>query len=136
METTIKRSKFHWRKFHFTTYWRTWNRVLTNSNPFCDKNVFVVIGLTPPNNHRREWEEIANVRFYKSDGSSNPFMPGYSSPEDSIALPTEIIKRMEDNLDPLMINYLLHHDFLPEIDWNLFDKRYNGGVMLEDCRKR
>ena len=113
--------------FVYSSYWHTWSRVLGHV-----KYGIVELNLTPINASwcgdkkwqqevgrgviRRHCTHIEPDNFYKE-------------------LPSEVLLQMGKYLDAGQIAKLLTYDFLPEIDWALYDKHRNAGCAFELCRK-
>lgn len=110
--------------FHFSSYWQSWSRVLSENHPH---GPFVEVNLTP----NLKWDEDVKpirIRFHGTARGEN----------DKVVaeLPVEIRDLMAGNLGEDLTNRLLTEDFLPQIDYELYKKSNNGGANFEDIRKK
>ena len=112
-------------KYVYCPYWHRWSRVLSSVD-----GISVELNLTPIPHSDRTWaEDVApgKIRRHCTVQSPSDFHN---------ELPEEIVEALLDNLGVLRANWLLEYDFLPEIDWDLYDKCSNGGCRWDLCRKR
>lgn len=112
--------------FVFNSYWRTWSRVLNQRCTRSELNT-VEVNLTPVNplvvNNWIDQIEPIIIRSHVTDTSPDGVFVG--------TLPYEVIIRMEQVLDPALIDRLLHEDFLPQIDWTKYRQHNNGGAKFD-----
>jgi hypothetical protein len=113
--------------YFFSSYWGTWSRRL-GKNPRGD---IVEVNLTPIRCAPTcTWENHVKpvvIQAHFTDMHEGDILQDH--------LPHKIIEVMVDNLGPEFFDYLLTEDFLPQIDWALYDKHCNGGCPFEKCRK-
>lgn len=112
--------------FVYSAYWRKWSRLLLNEFD----NQCVELDLEPVNvSSAAEWERIKqqNIRRHRT--------PRVSGDKVSTQLPAEVLSCMRQHLSETCINALLTYDYLPEIDWALYDKVSNGGAPFEKVRQ-
>lgn len=101
--------------FIYNTYWRTWNRVLLDS--FFGQ--YIEVNLTHING---DWNGVKEerVRVHRT-----PRNPGENLVH---TLPPHIKEIMIGNLGAVLTEKLTKFDYLPNIDWDKFDKFDNGGA--------
>jgi hypothetical protein len=51
-------------------------------------------------------------------------------------LPDDVYWNMVANIGLEKADWLLNHDFLPEIDWDLYEKHNNGGCAFDKCSSK
>lgn len=114
--------------FHYSAYWKTWDRVLSVSHP---EGPFVEVNLTPINPETdRAWEDqVAGIKI-RAHGTSRAF-------GDRVVpfLPCEVQNLMREKLGKDLTQVLLTVDFLPMIDWNKYHRRVGGGLNLSYLHK-
>ncbi len=110
--------------FLYNSYWRNWSRVLSTNHP---NGPFVEVNLTPINS----WANDVSMIRIRLHGTAR-------DPNDKLVenLPHEIELKMVMNLGVELTARLLTEDFLPQIDWELYKKKCNGGANLEDIKRR
>lgn len=113
--------------FIYNSYWRTWSRVL---RPMSDKHDQVEVDLTTPNSDiESEWEAVRGIHIRKHCTSPRH---GDKLEEE---LPDGVVKHLRCNVDEATLRRLLHEDFLPQIDWDKYQKVDNGGASLSQISK-
>jgi hypothetical protein len=111
------------KKFHYSSCWGTWSRVLTDDGPH---HSYVEVNLTPVNGN---WQDrVAPVRI-RVHGTARDFRD-----IDTDELPAAVYQRMVDNLGEELTERLLNEDFIPQIDFARYRAVCNGGANLEDIR--
>lgn len=117
-------------KFHYSSYWHTWSRRLAESNKplFCG---IVEVNLGPiPGCFSSTWDyDVKPIRI-RAHGTSSS-----RGDIDTDVLPESVKEAMVKNLGPELTERLLTYDFLPEIDWEKYNRLCNGGANFEDIKK-
>lgn len=118
--------------FVYCAYWGTYSRVLqfmnTRGSMF---NLQVEVDLTAVNiTNAYGWEKIANINI-RRHGTDRSARDIYMA-----ELPSDALWHMKKWLSDEVIHRLLHEDFLPQIDWDLYNRNNNGGCALAKCTKR
>jgi len=123
------------KKFHWSSYWHCWSRVLTNNShePGCS---FVEVNLTPVNgNNARSlkagYENQVKLIRIRAHGT----LRGPNDKETN-ELPDEALAEMKEYVGEDLTARLINEDFLSQIDWRLYNKFNNGGANLGDIKKR
>lgn len=113
--------------FRYCGYWHSWTRVLSENHP---KGPCIEVNLTPiPNCYSSTWaNDVAPIRIRAKGLSSGDKMADQ--------LPEDVKRAMVRNLGAELTERLLTEDFLPQIDWNIYERKCNGGANLEDIRLR
>jgi len=90
---------------------------------------FIEVNLEPIPHSSDTWERTASVIIRKhGTAREDRDIETNSAPED-------LLDRMQANLEPEDIEFLLFGDILPLIDWELYETHCNGGCPLDKCRK-
>lgn len=113
--------------FHYSSYWRSWSRVLSSNHP---AGPFIEVNLTVPTHSVSAWQtDVAPIRIRAHRT--------HRSDTDKLTdkLPAEVIAKMVSQLGGELTDRLLHEDFLPNIDWDLYELHDNGGAEYEQIRK-
>jgi hypothetical protein len=127
--------------FHYSSYWGNWSRIL-----FHDSKGTEII--------RRKYNIPSHILTLEVDVTAiNPLVDlhweshvarinirGHCTafdPKDKIvgSLREDTIERMQEHLSTEQIESLLHSDFLPFIDWDLYSKMCNGGAPFAKISK-
>lgn len=117
-------------KFHYSSYWARWSRVLADNHP---KGPFVEVNLTVPGLFSaapEEWKRNGQI-IIRKHGTARDL-----NDKQTNELPEIALLQMELKLGKVLTHRLLTDDFLPEIDWALYNKFNNGGAAFERIRKR
>jgi len=121
--------------FHFSGYWQTWSRVLSENHP---QGPFVEVNLTPiPCSyiHAYTWKkEIAPIRIRAH--CTPRYYGALGGNKRAYVLPENVKLEMIQNLGKEITERLLTEDFLSQIDWDLYRKVCNGGANFENIRRR
>ncbi len=111
-------------RFVYSSYWRTWSRVLLNDYDLVGS--CVEIDLTPVNG--TDWARVAteNIRRHTTDRGVG----------DKLVweLPKEVEQTCRRHLGDQLFDRMLTYDYLPEIDWKLYSVPSNGGAPFEKIR--
>ena len=109
-------------KFNYSSYWRTWNRVL---GVLPDGSI-AEISVTHINGN---WDSVKaeNIRTHRTA----------RAPKDIQAdmLPAVVLLAMKAMLGEAKVERLLHFDYMANVDWELHAMVNNGGVPFESCKK-
>lgn len=116
--------------FVYSGYWKVWSRVLK----FEQRGRFIEVNLTPiPGN---SWEnDVAPIRIRAHSTPLDIRESGIYGDKVVDKLPEDIMQAMIHHLGTELTLRLLREDFLPQIDWDLYQQKDNGGANLEDIRK-
>lgn len=113
-------------KYHYSSYWKTWSRVLSEENGH-----YVEVNLTPiPCCTASTWERDVwppKIREHCT--------PRAQTDIDTDELPEDVMTDIFIHVGGPQLDMLLNYNFLPEIDWNVYRKICNGGARWEDIRK-
>lgn len=112
--------------FHYCSYWGKWSRILSVKNGH-----FVELDLTPINSGIKEnWRSLGNfnIRYHCTSPDKGDIF--------THTLPEHILERLRENCSEEVVHNLLHYDFLPEIDWELYGKFCNGGAPFRKIQKK
>lgn len=114
-------------KFHYSSYWGKWNRVLQWQNFSGAKRVFQIeVDLQPINSwDPSAWEKTAKINIRKH--CTSPARKDI----DSKTLPLYVAKQMIKILGRPLVERLLYEDFLSKIDWEKYERSCNGGASFE-----
>lgn len=113
--------------FVYSSYWRTWSRVL---KPRTRDSFQVEVNLTPANpTVPASWSQVRDIVF-REHCTARDANDRYLE-----RLPDSVIADMRLHVDEATIERLLHEDFLPQIDWVLYSQHDNGGCPLRLCQK-
>lgn len=129
LNTGVVSRMYPYNLFVYSAYWGTWSRVLRFMNK--GNTGQVEVNLTATNlDFSRDWDKVAslNIRLH---GTSRDAKDLYVK-----ELPANALGWMRNWLDAPVIERLLHEDFLPKIDWELYNKNTNGGCPFEKCSIR
>ena len=116
--------------FHYSSYWGTWSRVLSTSDP---NGPFVEVNLTPTNGWNRGYsfeDDVSRIRirFHGTVRDRNdkvvPVLPDY------------VKEGMIKHLGAELTERLLTEDFYSQIDYVLYRKHCNGGALFDQIKKR
>lgn len=107
-------------KFIWSSYWHKWSRILV---PMTNKVMWQVEVDLQPNDEKR----TINIRRHCTMKSAH----------DKIVseLPMEVVEGMQKRFGEEITQRLLHEDFLPNIDWDKYEKRCNGGAEFDTIKK-
>jgi len=112
--------------FHYSSYWRTWSRVI-----LFEEGEMVEVNLTPiPNCHDSTWERDVRpvrVRRHVTEFGEKDLLTG--------VLPREVEKELRRYCTPEQVSQLLHGRILRVIDWEKYRRVNNGGANLSDILK-
>ena len=115
----------------YSAYWRNWSRLIYMYN-----GDYVEVDLQPVNSHKDiNWEKSRNVNIRKHSTKPKKGDRRYLMVQKGSKIYNEVLLELIDHLTLREISYLLSYDFLPEIDWDLWEKYNNGGVFFKDCKK-
>lgn len=119
-------------KFHKSHYWGSWSRVLSEGVPQGKMSEwFVELDLTPiPSCFSSTWKDIekVNIRSHCTMRDKRDI--------ETDELPAEVRQAMVDKLGEQLTELLLTEDYLPQIDWELYNKFNNGGAPFERIKKQ
>lgn len=123
-----------WAKFHYSAYWGTYSRVLSNDHKLPEfpnhMGSIVEVNLTPVNPYHQEgWDRNKNIIIRRHGTSPDKKDQFYA------VLPPEIWKLLDTKFGKELRHRLVTEDFLSQIDWDKHRKVCNGGAALADCRK-
>lgn len=110
--------------FLYNSYWRTWTRVLLES--MNREGICVEINLTHINGH---WDRVPLeiIRRHTTNRGVNDRLTN--------VLPLDIQAAIKHNVGEELYKRLLTYDYLPEIDWQKYDKICNGGAEFAKVRR-
>ena len=114
--------------FHYSSYWGTWSRILRVSSSGGDETVEV--DLTAVNPHSDlQWPRVlaCNIRAHRTARDTNDLI--------CKSLPRHAVDLMHSRMDLETFEQLMHHDLLPLIDWDKYNKVCNGGAALAKILK-
>lgn len=114
----------NYKKYVYSSYWRTWSRVLE-----CKDGCFVEVNLTAINpKDASEWERNSSIiiRRHRTSQCGNSF---------SDIIPMYALAELESHMSEDVVQRLLYEDFLPQIDWDRYNAYNNGGAEFELIRK-
>lgn len=115
--------------FIYSSYWGCWSRILQEATPHNDGN-YIEVNLTAINpTYEHSWKEQIEMIRIRRHGTSRDKKDRFVG-----TLPQEVVDMMLRYLAPELVERLLHEDFLPHIDWNLYRKHCNGGAPFEKIR--
>jgi hypothetical protein len=103
--------------FFYSSYWRTWSRVLAPEGAL-DVGI-VEVDLTG------NWERVRtiNIRAHRTARKSGDLLVR--------ELPSEALEAMKKHMPgQAILDVLLHEDLLPQIDWYKYRKVCNGGAAF------
>lgn len=117
-------------KFHYSSYWMDWSRVLADPTDAGLGNDYIEVNLTPiPHSYGSTWDtHVRQVRIRRH------WTARATGDIECDELPAQIRQKMVEALGEEKTNRLLTEDFLPQIDWEAFKQR-NGGANLGDILK-
>jgi hypothetical protein len=125
------RSKMYPRNlFVFSAYWRTWSRVLRFSQHGECNQTQVEVDLTATNpTTALHWPRVQaiNIREHHTARNARDLY--------TADLPLQVVELMRTWMPEEVVQRLLHEDFLPQIDWDKYQKHNNGGCRLHMCLK-
>lgn len=110
---------------HYSGYWHRWSRVLAWDLP--DYSPFVEVNLTPIHN----WQEEVIPVVIRRHGTARNWGSDYSTNK----LPENVFRSLLENVGEALADFLLHGQFLNEIDWAKYERACNGGAPLEMIKK-
>ncbi|WZX10293.1 hypothetical protein ACP1_0004 [Aeromonas phage ACP1] len=118
--------------FVYSSYWRTWSRVLLRMGG--NFRYQLEVDVTPVNpQYKESWEQSKNIRIRRHCTVHGP-RDVYTHD-----LPDEVVESMKEHISEEAIDVILHSDLYNLIDWERFDDVNNsssgGGVHLLDCIK-
>ncbi|MBX4189341.1 hypothetical protein KW785_01960 [Candidatus Parcubacteria bacterium] len=97
------------------------------TGPFVEVNLTPIGGFSPG----VAWKDLVQpIRIRSHETSLDP------RDKRVEVLPENISQAMIRQLGPVLTQRLLTEDFLPQIDWDLYRRKCNGGANLEDIRRR
>lgn len=110
--------------FVYSSYWRTWSRVLLEGKD--QTGISVEVDLTEPNG---TWSRVKtqNIRSHLTPRGNSDILTD--------VLPEEIRIRLLMNLGEAFVTRLLTYDYLPYIDWNKYKEHCNGGAAFDLIRR-
>ena len=117
--------------FVYSSYWRTWSRVLLRMGG--NFRYQLEVDVTPVNPlFNDSWRNTKNIRIRKHCTVHGP--------KDIYThdLPDDVVEQMKEHVSQETIDVIIHSDLYNLIDWERFDDAYNaggGGVHLLDCIK-
>ena len=117
--------------FVYSSYWRTWSRVLLRMGG--NFRYQLEVDVTPVNPlFNDSWRETKNIRIRKHCTVHGP--------KDIYThdLPDTVVEEMKKHVSQETVDVILHSDIYNLIDWERFDECHNtsgGGVQLFDCIK-
>lgn len=113
-------------KYHFSSYWGTWSRVLSDTDP---RGPIVEVNLTPLGYSQGNWDaEVrpVRIRFHCTPSGDRDI--------HTDELPDNVHRMMIAALGEELVERLLTEDFLLQVDYKLYSKHCNGGANLDDIR--
>lgn len=114
-------------KFHYSSYWGTWSRVLGNRPDYTFYTV--ELDLTPINGDSGNWARVRDI-WVRAHCTSRD-----KKDQETSRLPVEIWSLLGNRVGGDVRHMLVTHDFIPLIDWARFDERCNGGCAFQECAK-
>ena len=111
-------------RFHYSSYWGTWSRVLSESHP---AGPFVEVNLTPCCDTWQNNVEPVRIRAHGTARGERD--------QETDTLPNDVREQMIWHLGEELTERLLTEDLLSQIDWDLYRKHNNGGANLADIRR-
>lgn len=107
--------------FHFSSYWRTWSRVILRGGGTFSHQV--AIPLTPVNDTAGEWDEIKRISIIRTD-----MRYGIPDKKDiwTHELPEEAYRELSLVVGKAQADFMIHSSLMDLIDWNDFN-RYSDG---------
>lgn len=109
-------------KFVYSSYWHTWSRVLQTF-----KVGAIEINLTE--NMPSEWKRVKRENIRKHSTARD------RSDKFANELPADVIAEMKQQLGDELTERLLTFDYLPNIDWDKYNKQCNGGAAFDLIKK-
>ena len=106
--------------FVYSSYWHSWSRVLRfyqNGGTQVEVDMFPLIN-----------DKQVNIRKHRTVRSVNDFYSRY--------MPNNVIEQMVDRYGQELTDRLLHEDFLPQINWDLYEQHCNGGAEFDRIKKQ
>ena len=116
--------------FHYSSYWKTWSRVL-----FLEGGMFVELNLTPIPYSIQTWADNVEPEIIRIHQTVR-------KPKD-IELPDihgDAWKLMDANLHPDLVERLLRHDYIAELAMVLLEEAHHqdkrgGGIPLATIKE-
>lgn len=118
--------------FVFSGYWRRWARVLHESTPRdlpnCPHST-VEVDLEVVMNIPSMWDRVnaINIRNHCTTRTQGDVFSG--------SIPGKVHEHMRAYMTETTVNRLLHEDFLPNINWDIYRQHSNGGAPFELVKK-
>jgi hypothetical protein len=117
--------------FHYSAYWRTWSRLLKNVIPG-EPHGYVELDLSPLNGN---WDgpdgqrvQRINIRKHTTQRDAKD--------RDVHVLPDNIRQALFETVGESKAAFMLHHEFMDDIDWEVANRICNGGFPYLMARKR
>jgi hypothetical protein len=110
--------------YHYSSYWRSWSRVLLNNFD----GQYVELNLTTGNNIASEWTRV------KAETIRKHCTPRDRNDKVVAVLPDDVRKEIIQAVGPVIAERLFTFDYLPLIDWKAWQRLDNGGAAFVGCR--
>lgn len=116
-------------RFHYSSYWRTWSRILSEGR--AGRNLAIVevdlTAINPESGFGWIQTRTINIREHMTARSRDDLIVD--------VLPGAAVDLMRAHMDESLVSRLLHEDFMQQIDWNKYQAICNGGAAFDKIKK-